>query len=368
MRAQLRFLLLFLIVWLGSAPAAAGQSCFDQAFPTGGPEETRWRICWQAQAKHGLVITSAHFRKSPSSAFIRVFWDARVSEIFVPYHSGSPRYYDVGNFSFSLVTLNAKHCPAAVGGVLLGSPSKVCREVRDRGLAWADDSLVRRGQEVVLWGALDAGNYNYIQEWTFRDDGVVMGRVGATGVNLPSKPLEAHIHNPIWRLDIDLNGASGDSVHLGTHTENLPGTTATDSAPLIAAEGGRVWNPEAFTSLHIHDAALRNANGKPSAYHLMPWRFGSARHQEAFTKQDFWVSRYSGSEMLAKNILSYVSPAQAVTNSDIVVWYMGSVHHLVRDEDGRTVGSFGWEGEAHVMWTGFLLKPHNIFERTPLFP
>ena len=40
----------------------------EQAFPTGGPEETRWKICWQNQGKHGLVITAAFFRKSPSLA------------------------------------------------------------------------------------------------------------------------------------------------------------------------------------------------------------------------------------------------------------------------------------------------------------
>ena len=66
----------------------------EQRFPTTGTEETRWRICWQNQGKHGLVITAAFFRKSPSAPFVRVFWDARLAEIFVPYHAGQPRFLE----------------------------------------------------------------------------------------------------------------------------------------------------------------------------------------------------------------------------------------------------------------------------------
>jgi len=62
-----------------------------------------------------------------------------------------------------------------------------------------------RGEELILWSALAAAWYNYVIEWAFRDDGVVIGRVGATSSNSPSDPWETHMHNPIWRLDVDLN-------------------------------------------------------------------------------------------------------------------------------------------------------------------
>ena len=45
---------------------------------------------------------------------------------------------------------------------------------------------------------------------------------------------------------------------------------------------------------------------------------------------------------------------------------MGAVHHLPRAEDGESVDGV-FRGSAHVMWTGWLLKPHNVFDRTPLF-
>ena len=140
----------------------------------------------------------------------------------------------------------------------------------------------RRGEEVAL---LDAANYNDVMAWIFRADGVVEGRVGATARNLPGAELEAHMHNPFWRLDIDLNGFSGDSVHRGTHTENLPGPTATDSDPIIPTAIGVKRDPLRFTSMHVHDSALKNGKGHASMYHLMPLRWGSARHQEAITRR-----------------------------------------------------------------------------------
>jgi Cu2+-containing amine oxidase len=363
-------LILGVFVFVGSTQTVQAQCSapylIDQTFPTAGPMETRWRLCWQPMSGNGLVITAAFFQKSPTSPLVRVFWDARVSEIFVPYHSGHPRYLDVG-YGFPLINLNSKDCPAAKGGTILGPKQEVCKELRDRGIAWKDDTSVRRGEEVTLWGAIDAANYNYIIEWSFRDDGAILGRVGATAQNLPGIPFEAHMHGPIWRLDIDLNGFPGDSVHLGRHIEPVTGLSATDTMTLITAESGQQWNPLEFTSLHIQDSTLKNSRGHSSAYHLMPVRTGTPRHFENFARNDFWVTRYNPTEMAAASLPTYVSTPAGVSNTDIVAWYYGGAHHLVRDEDGEVVNGI-WQGEAHVMWTGFMLKPHNLFDKTPLYP
>ncbi len=67
-----------------------------------------------------------------------------------------------------------------------GDPfATVVKEVRDRGLAWKDYAHgVRRGRELVIWAALEAGNYMYIMSYAFHDDGTIAFRVGATGQNL----------------------------------------------------------------------------------------------------------------------------------------------------------------------------------------
>lgn len=356
---------------LAQAPTPApwmpcsGANLVDQSFPTAGPEQTHWRFCWEAAPGSGLIIHWAFFRKAPSSKWLWIFWDARVSQIFVPYHSGWPRYYDV-DYLFPLTAIGPKDCPAVVGGKVFGG--NVCEEVHDRGLAWKSDSNVRRGQEVVLWGALAAANYNYVIEWTFRDDGVVLGRVGATSANLPSAPLEAHVHNPIWRLDIDLDGWPNDEVYLGTHTEPLPGLAATDSEVLVPVEAGLEWDPHAFNSLDVFDKFLTNGRGDRTSYMLMPLpTAGLSRHNEDFTQKDFWVTHYDPSEMDAAYLSSYITPPEPVVDTDIVVWYKGSIHHHPRDEDGQIVAGT-WNGVALVMWTGFMLKPNNLFDTTPLYP
>ena len=368
-------LAVFLGLWMGMAAQAAfaqtpppampcsGPNLVDQKFPTVGPEVTHWRLCWQAVNGNGLLIHWAYFRKSPSSPWLFVLWDGRVSEIFVPYHDNSHRFYDVG-YGFPLTAIGAADCPASQGGTPLAG--NVCLQVHDRGLSWKSNSQVYRGEEIVLWGALAAANYNYIIEWTFRDDGVIMGRVGATSHNWPPTPFVTHVHNPIWRLDVDLNGWPNDSVALGTHTET--GLTATDTEVPIPLSTGLEWNPRAFNSLDVSDQFLVNGKGDKTYYQLIPLPTqGLAQHQEAFTKPDFWVTHYDPTQMSAKDLVSYTNPPVSVSNTDIVIWYRGSVHHHPRDEDGEIVNGV-WHGVALVMWTGWMLKPHNLFDRTPFYP
>jgi Cu2+-containing amine oxidase len=341
----------------------SGVNLVDQKFPTVGPEVTHWRLCWQSVNGNGLLIHWAYFRKSPSSPWLFVLWDGRVSEIFVPYHDNSHRFYDVG-YGFPLTSIGPADCPASQGGTPLAG--NVCLQVHDRGLSWKADSQVYRGEEIVLWGALAAANYNYVIEWTFRDDGVILGRVGATSHNWPPTPFEPHVHNPIWRLDVDLNGFPNDSVALGTHTET--GLTATDTEVPIPMSTGLQWNPRAFNSLDVSDQFLVNGKGDKTYYQLIPLPTqGLAQHQEAFTKPDFWVTRYDPTQMSAKDLVSYTNPPVSVSNTDIVIWYRGSVHHHPRDEDGEIVNG-AWHGVALVMWTGWMLKPHNLFDRTPFYP
>src|SRR4051812_30149172 len=92
-RALLAFAFLALIV--PALHAQSPQFCsspyyVEQAFPTSGAEVSRWRLCWQFVDGPGLAITGLWFRPTPASQWIKVMWDGRLAELFVPYHPGGP--------------------------------------------------------------------------------------------------------------------------------------------------------------------------------------------------------------------------------------------------------------------------------------
>jgi len=80
-----------------------------------------------------------------------------------------------------------------------------------------------------------------------------------------------------------------------------------------------------------------------------------------------WVTPYNPAELAYPSLPTYVTAHRSVTNTDVVLWYASSMHHLPRDEDGEFVnGTF--KGVALVMWSGFDLRPRNFFKTTPFFP
>src|SRR5262249_23027847 len=156
------------------------------------------------------------------------------------------------------------------------------------GVAWTSDGRLRRGEELLLWGVIDAGNYEYIIQYGFRDDGTITFRLGSTGYNYPTgvqMAYEPHMHNALWDLDIDLGHIDHNSVSVMTHIEPAPpplGVTVTD--PLKATdsmsdfnngfEGFADWKAEDFTGLNIMDTLTTNARGHHISYDLMPMRGG----------------------------------------------------------------------------------------------
>ena len=346
-----------------------------QDFPTTGPVQTTWVICWREVAgtnslvnPNGLVIGPVYFRQSPGAPFVRILWDMRVSEYFVPYHDGSPRFYDLSVYNFVLTGVSAADCPASVGGAPISA--HVCKEVHDRGLMWKDFAGIRRGEELVLWGAIDAANYRYIQEYTFRDDGVIIGRMGATGQNLPGDELATHTHNAIWRLDIDLDGVTNSATRV-RHSEStgISAGTATDPVTTITTARGLTWSARTHDVIAIANPAHKNAQGSLSSYHLVPLVTGGGltQHFEKFTQNDFWVTPYDPAQFAAKDLPAYVAGNPSVANRDLVVWYKGSLHHHPRNEDGVYDKNHQWIGTADVMWTGFMLVPHDLFDCSPFY-
>jgi Cu2+-containing amine oxidase len=345
---------------------------------------TAWKVHVARGLHKGLYITGAWFKRDLNEDWIKILNDARVAELFVPYHQASMiRFYDLTGFSFPLAQVREED--AGPFGSLMpafrGDPyPTVVKEVRDRGVAWKDFAHgVRRGRELVLWAGLEAGNYMYLMSYSFHDDGTIAFRLGATGQNLPGHRFEAHTHSAYWRIDIDLFGGSKNSAMLMRHIEDPESLSAEDiKEPFNGGmEGGVDWDPKAFTMIRV-DCDKKNARNETIGYDLMPLRSGTNRHIEEFTRHDLWVSRSHPDrpmEFLAANLPNIVRDEELVEETDIVLWYSSASHHEPRNEDGKPDSAprlwpfdDAWEGSAIVMWTGFDLRPRNLFDRTPFYP
>ncbi|HWW61442.1 MAG TPA: hypothetical protein VN181_08755, partial [Thermoanaerobaculia bacterium] len=375
--------------------------CIEVTFP-----ETAWRTCISNQGRRSLTIGPTDLRRTPTSEWIRVLREASVAEVFVPYHSFSFRLYDMQQATAAnlLPMMNADAGPNGKLVTLSGQGTpQVAAELNDRGIAWLckeSRQIVRRGQELALWGVFDAENYDFIIDYRLRDDGSLGFRLGATGYNNPFFPplstTDAHMHSILWRVDVDLNGSDGDSAVLLTHREG-PLLRATDvEEPFNGGkEGTTVWNPEQFLTVAIEDKTL-NAHGNPIGYAIRGMPEGLSRHfgeaaglsrRERFTKSDFAVTRFKQSEREAFFDTAHVrwldpdeyllgnapfagfgvADAESITDADLVLWYRSSVHHDPHDEDHAPGDSDEFmTGITLVHWTGFDLEPRNLFDYNPL--
>ncbi len=341
-------------------------------FPTNDSLRTAWKVRWTTASGPGLVIESAWFKKGPKERWMQILGDARLSEMFVPYHSGSPRFWDV-SYNFSLIELGKDE--AGPFGRVLGSPPVVCQEIRDRGLAWIDSTKgSRRGQTMLLWSCINAANYRYVVEYGFQDDGTITFRVGSTGRNYGSREFEGHMHNGLWRVDVNLDGPEHNSVYVMEHIE--PDGAHKDKARTDhrlfnqGVEGAGDWDPHKFTMLSIRHEVIKNIRGMPIAYDVMMPRMGNARHygsQEECTHHDFWVTRNRPGEMYYQKVPEYIKKRQPIRDTDVVLWISTPGHHEPRSEDGE-MSKDNFTGATPIMWCGFDLKPRNFWDRTPLYP
>jgi Cu2+-containing amine oxidase len=343
-----------------------------QEFPSNDVAKTAWKVHWATSNGFGLTIQDAYFKKSANEPWMQVLGDCRLSEMFVPYHSSSPRFWDV-SYNFSLCSVGPND--AGPFGKVLNNPPTVVQEVRDRGLMWIGGGRgSRRGQMLVLWATLNAANYRYVVEYGFKDDGGVQFRVGSSGRNYGSREFEGHMHNGLWRVDVNLDGPDHNTVTVMDHIE--PDGEHKGKAKTVhrlfndGKEGFEDWKADQFTMLNVAHTKKRNARKQPISYDVMPLRHGNARHYgdgEKCTEHDFWVTKNRPGEIYYVRLPEYVKKGEAITDTDVVVWVSTPGHHEPRSEDGEFKGG-SFDGATPLMWCGFDLKPRNLWDRSPFYP
>ncbi len=336
-----------------------------QQFPTswaGDPEpalDTAWFVTFDHAGGEALFVTSAWFKPGPNEPFVQVLARIGLSEVYVRYQNEWSFRELVGDNNYGLTEVTKR----ATGrcGVKVGKPRRVVREVLDKGVLWKDEQRVVRGQMMALWGTLDAVNYNYIVRYELHDDGTFRTLLAPTARNYPSFPTLAHTHIALWRIDLDLGGAGGDSVNVLRHRENAADGSWSDTTEAFngGREGALNFEVTEFTQLQVADGGR--------TYDLRPIYRGLARHPPTWLRNDFWATVNKPGEMDFAELATYAEDEESVSGADIVLWQATPLLHVPRAEDGRHVDST-WTGSALAMWGGFDLRPRDLFGRTPFHP
>ncbi|MBI3049627.1 MAG: tyramine oxidase [Acidobacteria bacterium] len=394
----------------------------------------KWRFHVRPDQRVGTVVSSVTYgdRDRPR----QVLYEGHLSEIFVPYMDPAFDWYrrnflDAGEFSAGGLLkplLRGLDCPE--GAVYLDGliaddegrpktvPNVICLFEREAGdMAWrhfSEEAESRRKRDLVVRSAAVLGNYDYVFDWSFQQDGSIRVAVGATGIaevksttvaraNAPratnggsaadtgdmygrfvDQNLIAvnHDHYFNFRLDVDVDGPVNTFVADRLVTKTLPAenprrsiwvrepvTARTESQAMLHMDMDRpaLWR--------VLGTTRTNHVGYPTSYQLMPGMTIKTlltpddypRQRAGFIDHQLWVTPYRAEERYAagdyptlstpgQGLPAWTKANRRIEQSDVVLWYTTGMHHVVRAEDWPVMP---------VLWHSFELRPFDFFDRNP---
>ena len=388
-----------------------------------------WRFHLRPDQRVGAVLSLVSYQEQPDSPARSVMYQAHLSEIFVPYMDPAFGWYrrnfiDIGEFvarGLARALLRGRDCPdyaTYIDTVISNQigrprtvPDTICVFERETGdPAWRHWSPElpdsRRSRDLVVRVGAVVGNYDYLLDWIFRQDGSIEVRVGTTGI-LEVKATEEedaleegsradaygrfvdrnivavnHDHYFSYRLDLDIDGVNNQFVTDRLVTRRLPERHPRRS----------LWVREQHVPESEHQARLdidldrpalwrvlsnerRNSSGYRTSFQVLPGRNVRTllseddypRRRAGFIDHHLWVTPQRDAERHAagdhptlsepgQGLPAWTAADRPIRDTDIVVWHTIGMHHLPRSEDWPVMPT---------AWTGFELRPFDFFDRNP---
>ena len=387
-------------------------------------EWQKWRFHVRSDQRVGPVISVVTYEDG--GARRPVLYQGALSEIFVPYMDPSftwahRTFLDSGEVFAGGLTKPLRpgvDCPddaLFLDGLVAGDRGRpqardgvICLFEREAGdMAWrhyGQSTDGRKKRDLVVRSAAVLGNYDYVFDWAFQQDGSIKVSVGATGI-AEVKSVEAktagtgdddrygrfvdehlvavnHDHYFNFRLDLDVDGPTNRFVVDRLVQKTLPAESPRRS----------IWVQEPFypasesqAKLNVHLArpalwrvlsgSRVNGVGYPTSYQLNWGKSAETllsaddypRRRAAFIDHHLWVTPYEPSERYAAGEYStlsepgmglpgWTSADRGIQETDLVLWHTIGMHHLVRAEDWPVMP---------VLWHTFELRPFDFFDRNP---
>ncbi|NBC27235.1 MAG: hypothetical protein GVY08_10260 [Bacteroidetes bacterium] len=394
-------------------------------------EWQKWKFHVRPDHRVGMVVSTVTYADGDD---VRpVMYEGFLSEIFVPYMDPAfgwyPRNfidlgeYTAGGFTNPLLPgLDAPDYAHYMDGLFMhdnGRPKHVPNLIaifeRENGdPSWRHNSAEmgpesRVKRDLVVRTAAVVGNYDYILDWVFQQDGSIVVRAGATGIAEAKSTIQRdateaageanrddaygrfvdpnivavnHDHYFSYRLDMDVDGDDNSLQIDRISPMRLPDEHPRRS--LWVAESSIARNEsEAKQKKMMENPALwriisgskTNHVGYPTSYQLMPGMTALTklteddypRRRAGYIDHHLWVTPHQTDEMFAagefptlsvpgQGLPEWTSENRSIENTDIVVWYTMAMHHMVRAEDWPVMP---------VLWHSFELRPFDFFDRNP---
>ena len=389
-----------------------------------------WRFRFRLDSRSGVILNQVAY--NDGGRIRPVMYEGMVSELFVPYMDAtrgwSTRVFvDNGEFYPGGILQSMREgldCPSNAvyfdgfssdeKGQPIVHPRQACLfEKFDGEVAWrhGDQSGVwgRPARSLVLRTAALIGNYDYLFDWRFQQDGTMVVAAGATGI-IETRAVDAqkvdgmhdgsgveayghlvaenllgvnHDHFFSYRLDLDVDGQENSlMVHRLVKKELAAGgprkTIWVAQASTAANEG------EAMMDIHLDKPAMwifvnpnvKGPLGHPTGYEIMPGVTAAtlldaddgAQKAGAFSAHQLWVTPYNADERYAggaypvsskglDGLAVWTKQNRKIENTDIVAWYTMGFHHVPRQEDWPVMPT---------MWHDFEIRPFDFFAQNPV--
>jgi len=387
-------------------------------------EWQKWRFHARFERRSGPVISLVTYDGR------QVMYQGSLAEIFVPYQDPSANwfyrtYMDAGEFGFGLLAspltlgLDVPSNAVLLDGLVAAAipdpslPVIPLPLVRVIGVferltgnpAWRHYEQFSGGAyegraevELVVRSIAQLGNYDYLLDWVFTQNGTIRGEIGLTGIDAPkavgARALRAdgggartdspvaeqlvapyHSHHFSFRLDLDVDGQANTFLlgKLRAHAAPGPRKTVWALSEQAVTSESEAQLDEGNTQWKVVNPARRNALGELVGYvveshsHVEPLLDKADYRRAAFIGHPLWITAFDPDERYAAGdtpnenpdapgLPQYQRNNQSLVNRDLVLWLTIGHHHVTEAED--------WPGLPRKNLS-FEIKPSNFFDHNP---
>jgi len=387
-----------------------------------------WNFHFRIDRRVGLIVSNVGYKDG--DRLRSILYEGSLSEVFAPYMDPSEGWFwktpfdpGEGAEGFSDPLEPGADCPenavyfdqiyASTTAIPQLKPRAACLFEQPVGYpAWRHGEQggvveSRKLRELVLRTIAAFGNYDFIFDWIFQQNGTIRVRVGATGYDnvkgvksrtavedkdgqdglygrfiAENMVAVNHDHFFSFRLDFDVDGTANSFVRDHLRVKRLPAdslrkslwvaepeTAKTEEQAKVrmSMEQPEVWrvvNPNVKSPLG-YPVGYEVMGGDNAASLLVPEDYPQKR--AGFTDYHVWVTPYRENERYAAGdypldskggdgLPAWTKANRAIENTDIVLWYTVGFHHVPRAEDWPVMPT---------VWHEFELRPVNFFAHNP---